>query len=520
MVFGLRMAPYTCRVHERRRWVGLAALVGSVGLLAACAVPAPMLQPAGGAIDGGVPPELDSFYSQEVDWEACDTGYDCAAITVPMNYADPAGETIQIAVKRLNSTGDAPAVGTMFVNPGGPGGSGIEMIDSADFYFSEDLLRSFDIVGFDPRGVGESHGVRCLDSDELDAWYDKRYDLETDAGWDDFVADNEAYGQACLDNTGPLMEFLDTVSAARDLDILRGTIGEETLTYFGFSYGTFLGATYAELFPARVGRLVLDGAVDPELSYQELSAGQNMGFERAYRSYLEDCLAGAECPFTGSVDEAWDRTVDLLDELEANPSTNTGDPDRSVDDSDLMNAIVVAMYNSQSWPVLTQAFERYFTDRDASQILLMSDFAAEREDDGSYPQDQGAFRLINCLDYPVTDDRTAIMDEADALAAQNDLFGPYFGYGEVGCFTLPFQSTAERDPITAPGTPPILVIGTTRDPATPYEWAQALADQLESGVFLSYDGDGHTAYLGSDCIIEPVDEFLIDGVVPQDGLSC
>lgn len=487
-------------------------------MLASCAAPAPMIQPGSISIDGSVPPELERFYTQEVAWTDCGNNFDCTRVEVPMDYDNPDGETIEIAVKRFTHSGDGAAVGTMFINPGGPGGSGIEMVESTTDYFSRDLWENLDIVGFDPRGVGESHGVRCLDDAQLEEWYTKTYDLETDAGWDAYVADSTAYGEACLENTGPLMEFLDTVSAAKDLDILRGVIGDEVITYFGFSYGTFLGAHYAELFPDRVGRMVLDGAVDPSIGYADLTAGQNIGFERAYRSYLEDCLQGDACPFTGTVDDAWERTVGLLEELAANP-IDSGDPDRPVSDSQMMSAIIISMYGPSWWSTLTQAISAAM-EGDGSQALLMADIANERDDNGHYPEDEGAFRLIDCLDYPVTLDRAQITANADALTAANDLFGPYFGYGEVGCATLPFQSDAVRAPITAPTAPPIVVIGTSRDPATPYEWAESLADQLTSGVLLSFDGDGHTAYGFNDCIDTPVDAYLLQGTVPEDGLSC
>lgn len=476
-----------------------------------------MIQPGSVTLDGSVPPELESFYTQEIAWEPCGSGFECTQVEVPMDYDEPEGETIELAVKKYLATGDAPA-GTMFVNPGGPGGSGLDMVDAATFYFSSDLLAGLDVVGFDPRGVGESEGVRCYDQAQLEELYAATYDVETDDGWEQFVADSTAYGDACLQNTGPLMEFLDTVSAAKDLDVLRGTIGEDTLTYFGFSYGTFLGATYAELFPERVGRLVLDGAVDPALSYAELTAGQNIGFERAYRAYLEDCLAGSACPFTGSVDEAWDRTVTLLEDLAANP-IDSGDG-REVTDSQLISSIILSMYAVDWWPTLTEAIALVL-DGDATQVQLMADIAADLDEDGNYPLDEGAFRLIDCLDYPVELDRAEIIANAEELAADNTVFGPYFGYGEVGCATLPFQSTAERDPITAPtAAAPIVVIGTTRDPATPYEWAESLADQLQTGVFLGFDGNGHTAYGNTPCIDDPVDAFLLEGTVPQDGLMC
>lgn len=504
---------------SKRALGAAAALAAALGLvLSACTAPAPMVQPPGGsALDGAIPEGLEEIYGQEVAWEECGGSFDCATIQVPLSYEDPTGETIDIAIKRFRAI-DEP-LGTMFINPGGPGGSGIEMVDSVSAYFSADLLRNYNIIGFDPRGVGESTAVRCYDSDQLNEMYDELWDLETDEGWDGYVASQEAYGQACLDNTGPVLEHLDTVSAARDLDVLRGVAGDATLTYFGFSYGTFLGATYAELFPQRVGRLVLDGAVDPALDYQGIVEGQTIGFDRAYRAFVEDCQAGPACPLTGDVEAGIDQTIALLDQLADQPMESS-DPDRPVTDSELINAMVISLYSSTSWGSLSSALTGLIDNDDPSEVQILSDYAMERDAEGNYPEDEGAFGAIDCLDYPVELDRDAITAEAERLEGVSDLFGPYMGYGEIGCATMPFQSVAERQEIHATGAAPIVVIGTTRDPATPYEWAEALAEQLDSGIFIGYDGDGHTAYGGSDCVDDAVDAFLVDGTLPEDGLSC
>ncbi|QOR71378.1 alpha/beta fold hydrolase [Ruania alkalisoli] len=493
----------------------LAASAVGLALLTGCTTAAPMVQPTD--TSAPVPDELEQYYTQELDWSECGTNFDCADVTVPMDYDEPDGETITIAVKTFRAADTAQ--GTLFVNPGGPGGSGIEMVENISSYFGSELLRNFDIVGFDPRGVGESSAVRCYDSAELEEYYSLEFDLETDQGWDDYVQALTDYGDACEANTGELIGHVDTISAARDLDVLRAVMGESTLTYLGYSYGTLLGATYADLFGDNVGRLVLDGAIDPSLSFTEVSTGQVRGFERAYRSYLEDCLAGADCPFSGTVDEAMQQTIDLVEQTRDTP-VETSDPDRPVDDASLFNAITVTMYSPASWPSLTSAIDALLKD-DGSQVQFLSDYALEREDDGTYPEDQGAFRAIDCLDYPVELDRQTSTANAEANEELSELFGEAFSYGEPGCATMPVASDAVREEIAAPGTPPIVVIGTTRDPATPYEWAEALAEQLESGVFIGYDGDGHTAYgAGSACVDEAVEAFLLEGLVPEDGLTC
>ncbi|TDE94277.1 alpha/beta hydrolase [Occultella glacieicola] len=499
----------------RRLWSAVAAVFAGVALLAGCAAPAPLVQPpaAGGA---PAPEGLEEFYSQQPEWAECDSNYRCADIEVPLDYEDPGGERITIAVKVFAAVGEP--MGSLFVNPGGPGGSGIEMVESIDAYLGSDILRNYDVVGFDPRGVGQSTAVRCYDSAQLEEWYGTEFDVETDAGFQAFVDGSTAYGEACAENTGPLIGHVDTISATRDLDVLRAVVGEAQLTYLGFSYGTFLGAHYAELFPENVGRLVLDGAVDPALGYGEIVRGQTAGFDLAYRSFVEDCQAGTDCPLTGDVESGIDQTVAILEQLADTPVAS-GDPDRPANDADLMNSIIVSLYNPASWPTLSSAIAA-LQDGDGSQVRFLSDYALDRDEDGNYPEDQGAFRAIDCLDYPVEVDRDAMRAEAEELTEISRLFGPYNGYGEVGCGTMPVQSTAVREPIAAEGTPPILVIGTTRDPATPYEWAESMADQLSSGVLLTYDGDGHTAYGAGSCIDDAVDDFLVEGTVPDDGLSC
>ena len=502
----------------------LPALLAGLLALVGCA-PAPMLQPPEVTDQAAVapaqepPPDLQQFYTQHLDWTDCGPRHECTDMTVPMDYADPTGPTVQIAIKVARATGESR--GALVTNPGGPGGSGLEHVEAVDTLFSAPVLESFDVVGFDPRGVGESDAVRCLDSEELEEYYATLIDPYTDAGWQRLVEEEAAYGEACLERTGPLLGFVDTVSTARDMDVLRALLGEQTLTYLGYSYGTYLGAVYAELFPGHVGRFVLDSAMDPSLSYTEVVRGQVAGFDTAYRSYLADCLAGPGCPFEGEVEEAMQDTQDLLTTVASDP-VETDDPDRPLTDADVFNAIVISLYSVDTWPVLTEALSRLIHQDDTSLVRAMSDLAMERDEDGNFPPDEGAFQAINCLDYPVGEpNQQQSIEESEHLQDLSELFGSYMGFGEPGCGTWPVEATNTRTAITATGAPPMLVIGITRDPATPHEWAQSLAEQLDAGVLLTYDGDGHGAYgTGNSCVHAAVDGFLLDGQMPEDGTEC
>src|SRR5699024_207046 len=302
-----------------------------------------------------------------------------------------------------------------------------------------------------------------------------------------------ALAQGSEPDTRELAPHPDTRSAARDMDVLRGVLGQQPLSYLGFSYGTYLGATYADLFPQNVCRFVLDGAIDPALSYAEVTRGQVEGFDKAYWAYLADCLDNADCPFSGSVEEAVDQTIEMAEQLADTP-VPSGDPDRPTTSSDLYNAITIALYNPVNWPVLTGALQSLLDKDDGGQIKFLSDFANERDQNGQYPPDTGAFRLIDCSDYPVDPSRGHSRELADDNAELSDLFGRALSFGEVACGAMPVEANRTHEPVHAEGTPPIVVVGTTGDPATPYEWAVSLADQLSDGVLITYEGQGHTAY--------------------------
>ncbi|MEX1078506.1 MAG: alpha/beta hydrolase [Homoserinimonas sp.] len=465
--------------------------------------------------------DLQPFYDQVLEWSACEDGFQCATADAPLDWDDPERETIELALIRKVGTGER--LGSLLINPGGPGASGFEFVrDSLDYAVSAQLQSSYDIVGFDPRGVNKSSAVDCYDDpDELTAFL---YDLSpgevgSEAWIDDIEQSSAEFGRACLEHTGELLGYVDTVSAARDLDLLRAILGDTELNYLGYSYGTLLGATYADLYPDNTGRLVLDGAVDPATTDFEVTAIQAQGFESALRAYLADCMTGTECPFRGSVDLAMDDIRALFDSLDASP-LRAGDG-RQLGSSAMFNALILPLYSSTTWPYLNDLFVDVMNGR-ADFAFQLADSYYGRNDDGTFGDNSTeAFIAVNCLDYVSTSTRETLQQEAEELARLAPVLGPQMSYGGTSCSEWPFEANRLRVPIAASGSGPIVVVGTTNDPATPYTWAQSLADQLENGHLVTYNGEGHTAYNKSNsCVNDAVDRYFIDGTVPETDPLC
>ena len=517
-------------------FVALAALLACGGLTACQGETDIKASPATASASATVPAGLESFYSQKVSWHACakkgmaeatsgqDTGFTCAKVKVPLDYDNPGGQTIEIAVKKRAAGGDS--IGSLFVNPGGPGGSGIDLVDEAGSYFSKKLTSSYDVVGFDPRGVGASTAVDCLTDAELDAERAGANDPATPSA---SATEERAQkmGEACTSKTSTpgLLDHIDTVSVARDLDILRAVDGQQALTYLGYSYGTYLGATYAELFPANTGRLVLDGAVDPSLSAEELALGQAKGFEASLRAYVESCQSSKlGCPLSGDVDSGVSQVREFLESTKTAP-VPTSDSKRPLTYDLAVYGVLGSMYQTQAWPSLTLGLSQAMGKEgkpDGSALLKLADLVSSRESDGTYSNNGAeALMAVNCLDYPVQGDNASWEKNAKAIKETSPTFGSQLLYPDAYCQGWGHTSSRKREKITASGAAPILVVGTTGDPATPYAWSQALADQLESGQLLTWKGDGHTAYgRSNDCVKKAVDTYLLNGTMPDKGLTC
>ena len=464
-------------------------------------------------------PSLADLYSQRIDWQPCETDddHDCGLLTVPIDYAEPEGETIELALLRVPARGSR--VGSLVVNPGGPGARGTTYAAAGSQVFREPLLDGFDIVGFDPRGVGRSAPVDCLSDTELDAYLGGDPTPDTAEEQAAYRSSVLSFGERCVAGSGPIVGHVTTAEAARDMDVLRSALGEEQLSYFGASYGTKLGATYAELFPDKVGRFVLDGAVDVGLDSQSLALEQATGFETALRAYVQNCLDSTDNCFLGdTVDEGLATINGLLEEIEDEPLP-AGDRELTVGNA--FYGIITPLYNRDYWFLLSTALASALEGK-GSALMDLADAYASRNPDGSYADNTiEANYSINCLDDPTSVPFTEVPSLFDEFEEASPTFGRIFAWGMTGCRGIDVASTQEPLDIRAEGAAPILVLGTSRDPATPLKWARALSAQLDSGVLVERDGDGHTAYnAGNQCIDSIVEDYLLDGEVPEDGTAC
>jgi pimeloyl-ACP methyl ester carboxylesterase len=488
---------------------------------AAPSAPTPSPEPSA-APDPNVatPPDaaLAEFYAQTLDWAPCRGEFECASLAVPLDYRDPAGEQIEIAVLKVPATRESR--GALIVNPGGPGAPGTSYAEAAERVFRSPLLENFDIVGFDPRGTGDSAPVDCLSDNALDKYVSADPDPDTAVEVAAFVASAERLGRRCAARSGKLAEHVSTLEAAQDIDVLRAALGEAQLTYFGASYGTQLGATYAELFPARVGRLVLDGAIDLSLSGSDLGKQQAAGFELALRAYVQNCVEESSSCFLGStVDAGVTRIQQFLAEVEAEPLSTDLDG-RRLEIGNAFYGLVAPLYQREAWAALSLALRAAFAG-DGTTLLQFADLYTSRDADGYSDNSIEANITISCLDNPGVTDPDRVPETYQDYAEASPTFGRVFAWSQVGCNGFPAESVLPPRGVRASGADPILVVGTTRDPATPMRWAEALASQLESGVLLRRDGDGHTAYnAGNECIDDTIEAYLLDGTVPTDGLTC
>lgn len=459
--------------------------------------------------------DLQTFYDQQVEWSSCGQN-ECGTIEVPLDYDDPTGKTIELAL--LKNPADSPEdrVGSLVVNPGGPGAPGTDYADQAGMVFGEALNDSFDIVGFDPRGTGASAPVDCLSDEDLTDYLASDPDPDTQQEVQEFRQWSLRMGKGCVAKSGDLAAHVSTVEAARDMDVIRAVLEEEKLAYFGASYGTKLGATYADLFPERSGRLVLDGAVDVSLDTREMSLQQAAGFQTALEAYVEDCLSG-DCYLGDSKQEALQTIRDFLDQVDEKP-LDAGN--RKLYVGDAFYGIVLPLYSKDYWMLLDSALEDGLNG-DGSALLRLADLYASRSG-GTYTDNSSeAIWAINCLDDPSYTPVKKIPQQFDDFEKASPTFGKVFAWGLAGCEGLQVDPPKPRAPLTASGADPMLVIGTTRDPATPMRWAEALADQLEPAILVRRDGDGHTGYnQGNDCVDDVVEAYLIEGEVPDDDVSC
>ncbi|MGC4944697.1 alpha/beta hydrolase [Streptomyces sp. DT224] len=471
--------------------------------------------------DGSTASSPSSLASQHLDWTRCEapeggeapgSEWRCATVKVPLDYAKPKGDTIGIALIRKEATDTSERLGSMLFNFGGPGGSGVSILPRAAAGYAT-LNSRYDLVGFDPRGVAGSAGVRCRDDKAQEkAYQDVDMTPDTAAEETAFMADGADFGAGCARLSGKVLPYVGTTNAARDMDLIRQALGDEKLTYFGMSYGTELGGTYAHLFPKRVGRTVLDAVVDPTADATGHARNQATGFQRALENYFKD---RGEDPEAGTR-----RVAALLKRIDAGPlPTGT---DRELNQSLAITGIVLPLYSKDNWPTLTRALDEA-EKGSGTTLLQLADSYNGRDENGHYDTQNHSQRAISCADgkaRPTAAEAKALLPEFEKLSP---VFGPFLAWDTAGwCSGWPVEGEHDDPEASAPGAGPILVVGTTGDPATPYEGARRMADELGEGVgvLLSNKGEGHGAYGGNSCVTSTVDSYFLDGKVPADGKTC
>ncbi|HEY7597196.1 MAG TPA: alpha/beta hydrolase [Actinophytocola sp.] len=485
---------------------------------------------------GAVPDGLDEFYGQKLTWEGCkkyatgdydaeplsDKSVQCTHLTVPLDYADPGGPTIRVGVLRKPATSRSERIGSLLVNPGGPGVAGLSTAVSTA-KANEDLAARFDFVGFDPRGVGSSEPtIECLTDEETDA--ERADDSELDTSPDGTAkVERQAkdYAGKCVERTRygkEMLENIGTRDVVKDMDVLRSALGDDKLTYVGFSYGTRIGSAYAEAFPKNVRALVLDGAVDPTQNQIDSTVAQGAGFEKAFGDFVAWCVKRDDCALGSDKDAAQGKFSDLIRPLAEHPVDVDGRP---LSYEDATTGVVQALYSQQLWENLNTGLNE-LRNQQGRTLMFLADLYLERGQDGTYTTTQDAFTAIHCVDDPRITDPKQIKD----LNTRYKKAAPFLddgnppGTARDACAFWPVPETSKPHVPKVEGVPPVLVISTTNDPATPYQAGVALAKALKGGL-LTYEATQHTIFLqGNSCVDDAGAKYLIDLRLPKEGTRC
>ncbi len=454
----------------------------------------------------------------KLDWKGCGGDNECAKLTVPLDYGHPDnGKTVKVALLRVRATDKKKRIGSLLINPGGPGASGVKFARDFASILPDQIKARFDIVGFDPRGSGNTAPVKC--EDNLDGVFSADYSPDTPAERTDLDTRLQQLAQSCEARSGNLLPYVSSESTVRDMDRIRQAVGDKKLTYLGYSYGTYLGTLYAKLFPTKVRALVLDGAIDPNLSAVEIGAEQAGGFERSLDALLADCSANRQCAFYNAGDSAgaFDRLAAQVD-AQPIPAGNG----RTVSGGEFDLSVAQALYSGkEGYTRLEQALAAAARG-DGARLLALSDEYTGRRDNGSYDSSQPAFWAIGCRDGPSVGGQDAYAAAEPQFAAAAPRVGVALLNAGLICAYWPVPPVANTAPIHVDGTPPIVVVGTTNDPATPLKWAQGLTQEISSGVLLTAEGTQHTAFVTAfnRCVDDHVVTYLVDLRPPPADTDC
>lgn len=518
-----------------RRTAAIAAVVAVVAVVAGCGAPLNPPAPVTSTASEPTPPtdmytaELAPYYTQQVHWQPCadDDRFQCATMTAPLDWQDPAADSIELALARLPATGEK--VGSLVMNPGGPGASGIDTLLGSAAY-GGGVSEHYDSVSFDPRGVYRSTPLTCFPDD---AAYDEYlygspqqtepYPRSDEPGFlKEYRAQTEDFVAGCKRYSGPILAHLDTWSVAHDLDLIRAVLGDAKLNYLGYSYGTYIGAYYLSLFPDKAGRIVLDGMVDPLADPFDADLLSAVSFDETIAAWGDWCVqqGATACPFGGDADAVIAWVQRLLDRVDENPPVAVDG--RKLWASNLITGILLTMYSEDFWPALSQML----ADVDAGNAdyaFALADAYNNRNPDGTYAGN--AFQVIapvRCEDFDNLPSMKEIEKQADALSRAAPFWGPWFSYSAAFCHWWPVKYDQSHDvDFSAPGTPDVVVIATSGDPATPYEQAVSYAASIPNGHLVTFDGEQHTVYnQGVPCVDDLVNAYFVDGALPPDGATC
>ncbi|MEJ0014054.1 MAG: alpha/beta hydrolase [Actinomycetota bacterium] len=452
---------------------------------------------------------LKGFQSQSLLWVPCNSGFECADFKVPVDYNHIDNNTFTLQAIRHNANIPSKRIGSLIMNPGGPGGSGIQYVLDADSIVSPSIEDVYDLVGFDPRGVNLSEPIRCLTDSQEDYFLGGDGSVQNKADLASAISDSKLIANSCAKVAGNKLGHYSTLETAKDMEILRILLKEPKLNYIGKSYGTFLGTLYAALYPSTTGRIVLDGAVDPNVSVRDQNIAQAIGFDTALKSYI------ASNP-TFSIKQIHN----FLQQSRTKPLSNR--QNRKLSESLVSTGIAAALYDpTDGWPLLSKALTGAITNKDPYDFFLLADSYNQRDRSGHYVSNQNDIaEITSCLDFK--DSRTLTQIEADAknFSVAAPIFGPYLAFSGMACLywhTKPVVEPTFKNLVTNP----LLIIGTTRDPATPYQWALGLHKELLKSTLITLNGDGHTgANRGSSCVDNAMNTYLLTGKPPAHDITC
>ena len=496
-----------------------------------------------GSTGASVPKGLESFYNQDLTWTDCTdnatgTAFKCATVTVPLDYDNPQGKTITVALKKLPATTPSPR-GSVFLNPGGPGVSGISAIEyQAELYKTGDLsevLANYDVIGFDPRGVGQSTPITCWSPEDVQAILAGQAEapspsLSTPGSAADIVAQGSREAAVCQKYTEvpEILDHMDTRSVARDMDVMRALVGDKDLNYLGTSYGTYLGAVYTELFPDNIGRVVLDSAMDPTLSRQEASEDGAAAKEQSLRTYIESQQGQAGFPLSGTTEEAIAQLASFLDGLDANPLavSNSRETLNRVKAVDAIGAL--ANSSPDKWPLLTEGLAQAMNAHDGTVLARNAASVSSNSVPPPTTEKQVVERLRTryvfsanrCLDFPDAGNEASWDAALASYRPDYPVFHSSLPQMDAFCHGWRHTSRTEAVNVDVEATNPVLVIGILHDPSTPYPWSQALVSRIRNSHLLSVDMYGHIATGANSCTTAKIGDYLVNGTFPSDGEVC